>query len=93
MSYAVYQKDPVQLSIASTVITPEENDFSEKQITLHSLAAYRRSVRTAPYHVSAFKKQNCSEATRFDMYKVTYVFGVIFPLVKYENNTFFYCFD
>lgn len=67
VSYAVYQKDPVQLSITSTVITPDENDFSDRQITLHGLAAYHRSVITALYCLSAFNKQNCSDITRFDI--------------------------
>lgn len=47
VSYAVYQKDPVQLSITSTVITPDQSGFSDRHITLHGLNAYHRSVITA----------------------------------------------
>lgn len=46
VSYTVYQKDPVQLSISSTAITPEQDDFSDRQIILRGLAAYHRSVIT-----------------------------------------------
>lgn len=49
VSYTVYQKDPVQLSTASTVITPDETHFSVRQITLRGLAAYHRSAITALY--------------------------------------------
>ncbi|TWW67416.1 Usherin Usher syndrome type IIa protein [Takifugu flavidus] len=42
VSYAVYQKDPVQLSITSTVITPDQSGFSDRHITLHGLTAYHR---------------------------------------------------
>lgn len=52
VSYTVYQKDPVQQNITSTVITPDENDFSDRQITLHGLSAYHRSVISA---LSLFK--------------------------------------
>ncbi|KAM9366692.1 usherin [Symphorus nematophorus] len=42
VSYTVHQRDPVQLSITSTVFTPEESDFSDRHTTLHGLAAYHR---------------------------------------------------
>lgn len=75
MSYTVHQKDPVQLSITSTVITPDENHFSDRQITLRSLAAYHRSVITALYYLSSFDKQKCrGNNRRFDMYRKTQVF-------------------
>ncbi|XP_068597953.1 usherin [Brachionichthys hirsutus] len=47
VSYAVYQRDPVQLSITNVVFTPEESDFSSRSTTLHGLTAYHRyEVRT-----------------------------------------------
>uniref|UniRef100_UPI0037E7E888 usherin n=1 Tax=Semicossyphus pulcher TaxID=241346 RepID=UPI0037E7E888 len=42
VSYTVHHRDPVRLSITSTVFTPEDRDFSERHTTLHGLAAYRR---------------------------------------------------
>lgn len=45
VSYTVHQRDPVRLSITSTLITPEESDFSDRHATLHGLAAYHRSVQ------------------------------------------------
>lgn len=45
VSYTVYQRDPVQLSMTSTVFTPEDLDFSDRHTTLHGLAAYHRSVK------------------------------------------------
>nr|XP_046239587.1 usherin [Scatophagus argus] len=42
VSYTVHQRDPVQLSLISTVFTPEEGDFSDRHTTLHGLAAYHR---------------------------------------------------
>ncbi|TMS13118.1 Usherin [Larimichthys crocea] len=42
VSYTVHQRDPVQLSITSTVFTPEDNDFSNRYTTLHGLVAYHR---------------------------------------------------
>ncbi|TDH17235.1 hypothetical protein EPR50_G00006290 [Perca flavescens] len=42
VSYTVYQRDPVQLSITSTVFTPEDSDFSVRHTTLHGLAPYHR---------------------------------------------------
>lgn len=44
VSYTVHHKDPVQLDITSTLITPDESEFSARRITLHGLAAYHRSV-------------------------------------------------
>ncbi|XP_074481361.1 usherin [Sebastes fasciatus] len=40
--YTVYQRDPVQLSITSTVFTPEDGDFSDRHTTLRELAPYHR---------------------------------------------------
>lgn len=74
VSYTVYQKDPVQLGITSSVITPDNNDFSERQTTLHGLDAYHRSVVTALYSRSPFNKQKCSETTVFDTYRTTCAF-------------------
>lgn len=75
VSYTVHQKDPVQLSITSTVITPDKNHFSDRQITLRGLAAYHRSVITAFYYLSAVNKQKCwGNNRRFDMYRKTQVF-------------------
>ncbi|XP_070762485.1 usherin [Enoplosus armatus] len=42
VSYTVYQRDPVQLSITSTVFTLEDSGFSERHTTLHGLATYHR---------------------------------------------------
>lgn len=42
VSYTVHHKDPVQLDITSTLITPDESDFSARVTTLHGLAAYHR---------------------------------------------------
>ncbi|XP_030271338.1 usherin [Sparus aurata] len=42
VSYTVHQRDPVQLSVTSTVFTAEERDFSDRHTTLHGLAAYHR---------------------------------------------------
>ncbi|XP_059204973.1 usherin [Centropristis striata] len=42
VSYTVYQRDPVRLSITSTVFTPEDRDFSAQHTTLHGLAPYHR---------------------------------------------------
>ncbi|XP_070842368.1 usherin [Chaetodon trifascialis] len=42
VSYTVHQRDPVQLSITSTVFTAEESDFSNRRTTLQGLAAYHR---------------------------------------------------
>ncbi|XP_068431767.1 usherin [Clinocottus analis] len=42
VSYTVYQKDPVQLRITSTVFTHEDGDFSDRHTTLHGLAPYHR---------------------------------------------------
>nr|XP_057944950.1 usherin isoform X3 [Doryrhamphus excisus] len=42
ISYTVYHRDPVQLSVSSTVYTPEDSVFSERRITLRGLAPYRR---------------------------------------------------
>lgn len=44
LSYCVYQKDPAQLSVTRTVITPDESSFSHRRITLQGLAPYHRSV-------------------------------------------------
>lgn len=46
VSYTVYQRDPVQLSITSTRLTPEDHAFSDRHATLHGLAPYRRWVKT-----------------------------------------------
>lgn len=50
VSYTVYQRDPVQLSITSTVFTAEDSDFSDRHTTLHGLAAYHRSVKADLHH-------------------------------------------
>ncbi|XP_070688414.1 usherin [Pempheris klunzingeri] len=42
VSYTVYQRDPVQLSITSTVFTSDHSDFSDRRTTLHGLAAFHR---------------------------------------------------
>nr|XP_040024120.1 usherin isoform X2 [Gasterosteus aculeatus aculeatus] len=42
VSYTVYQRDPVQLRITSTVFTPEDGDFSDKHTTLRGLAPHHR---------------------------------------------------
>ncbi|XP_060897032.1 usherin [Labrus mixtus] len=42
VSYTVYHRDPVQLSITSTVFTPDQTDYSNRLTTLHGLAAYHR---------------------------------------------------
>ncbi|XP_039982949.1 usherin [Xiphias gladius] len=42
VSYTVYQRDPVQLSITSTVFTPKDSAFSDRHTTLHGLAPYHR---------------------------------------------------
>ncbi|XP_069030560.1 usherin [Embiotoca jacksoni] len=42
VSYTVYQRDPVQLSILSTVFTPEDSSFSDRHTTLRGLAPYHR---------------------------------------------------
>lgn len=44
VSYTVYQRDPVQLDVTSTVFTPEASAFSERLTTLQGLAPYHRSV-------------------------------------------------
>lgn len=44
VSYTVHHKDPVQLDITSTLIAPDESDFSARVTTLHGLAAYHRSA-------------------------------------------------
>lgn len=45
VGYTVYLRDPVQLSINSTALTPEDEAFSYRQTTLHGLAPHHRSVR------------------------------------------------
>lgn len=45
VSYTVYQRDPVQLSMSTTVYTPEDSEFSERRTTLQGLAPYHRSVK------------------------------------------------
>ncbi|CAJ1048931.1 LOW QUALITY PROTEIN: usherin [Xyrichtys novacula] len=42
VSYTVHHRDPVQLGITSTVFTPEDSDFSNRNTTLEGLAAYHR---------------------------------------------------
>ncbi|CAG5853774.1 unnamed protein product, partial [Menidia menidia] len=42
VSYTVYLRDPVHLSINSTVFTPDDSAFSERFTTLHGLAPYHR---------------------------------------------------
>ncbi|XP_051795531.1 usherin [Acanthochromis polyacanthus] len=42
VSYTVYQRDPVQLSITSTVFTPEDRAFSDRHTTLQGLDPYHR---------------------------------------------------
>ncbi|KAF7665774.1 hypothetical protein LDENG_00132080 [Lucifuga dentata] len=42
VSYTVYQRDPVQLSINHTVFTPENGAFTERQTTLHGLKPFHR---------------------------------------------------
>ncbi|XP_056269140.1 usherin isoform X3 [Pseudoliparis swirei] len=42
VSYTVYERDPVQLQITSSVFTPEDGDFSDRHTTLHGLAPYHR---------------------------------------------------
>lgn len=46
VSYTVYQRNPVQLSITSTQFTPEDRAFSERHTALHGLAPYHRSAKT-----------------------------------------------
>lgn len=52
VSYTVHHKDPVQLNVTSTLITPGESAFSARRITLHGLAAYHRSASAAPPRTS-----------------------------------------
>ncbi|KAM9408306.1 LOW QUALITY PROTEIN: usherin [Pholidichthys leucotaenia] len=40
VSYAIYQRDPVQLNVVSTVFTPEDGAFSDRHTTLDGLAPY-----------------------------------------------------
>ncbi|XP_053172998.1 usherin [Scomber japonicus] len=40
VSYTVYQRDPDRLRMTTTVYTPEDSTFSERQTTLHGLAPY-----------------------------------------------------
>lgn len=54
VSYTVHHKDPVQLDVTSTLITPDESEFSARHITLHGLAAYHRSVTAAPQHTTVW---------------------------------------
>nr|XP_014268858.2 usherin [Maylandia zebra] len=42
VSYTVYQRDPVQLSIISSDFTPQDSAFSERHTILHGLAPYHR---------------------------------------------------
>uniref|UniRef100_A0A3B4TAI5 Usherin n=1 Tax=Seriola dumerili TaxID=41447 RepID=A0A3B4TAI5_SERDU len=42
VSYTVYQRDPVQLNITSTVFTPMDSAFSDRHTTLLGLAPYHR---------------------------------------------------
>ncbi|XP_019935888.2 usherin isoform X2 [Paralichthys olivaceus] len=42
VGYTVYQRDPVQVSMNSTVFTPEDRAFSDRHTTLHGLAPYHR---------------------------------------------------
>ncbi|XP_044201958.1 usherin [Thunnus albacares] len=42
VSYTVYQRDPVQLRLTTSVYTPEDSAFSERHTTLQGLAPYRR---------------------------------------------------
>ncbi|XP_061670381.1 usherin isoform X4 [Syngnathoides biaculeatus] len=42
ISYTIYHRDPIQLSVSSTVYTPEDAVFSERRATLQGLAPYRR---------------------------------------------------
>ncbi|KAM7406312.1 hypothetical protein PAMP_000697 [Pampus punctatissimus] len=40
VSYTVYQRDPVQLNMMTTVYTPDDSAFSERHTTLQGLAPY-----------------------------------------------------
>ncbi|XP_061735051.1 usherin isoform X2 [Nerophis ophidion] len=42
ISYTVHHRDPIQLSVTSTVYTPEDSVFLERRTTLQGLAPYRR---------------------------------------------------
>lgn len=44
VTYTVHRRDPLQLSVSSTVFTPDRRDFSERHTTLQGLAAFSRSV-------------------------------------------------
>ncbi|AWP01780.1 putative usherin-like [Scophthalmus maximus] len=46
VSYTVYQRDPVQVSVNSTVFTPKDRAFADRHTTLHGLApSYRYELR------------------------------------------------